>query len=134
VRLRRSGERSDRPLLIVTFTLRGDAQCRFHRIDDAIRVTCANDYGGTRFAAPMWATFIALVNQQLVANGSSRVGSFNATVYPQNESGGALTSTYTSDFHDITSGKSGGYSAVTGYGLVTGWGSPKAALITTLSQ
>ena len=89
----------------------------------------ANEYGGTSFAAPMWAAFIALVNQQAVANGGSRVGSFNATIYPQN-----LTSTYATDFHDITSGKSGSYSAVTGYDLVTGWGSPKAALITTLAQ
>ncbi|HTV85009.1 MAG TPA: S53 family serine peptidase [Dyella sp.] len=101
----------------------------------ADQTTCtANEYGGTSFAAPMWAAFIALVNQQLAANGSAGVGNFNATVYPQNESGGALTSTYTTDFHDITSGKSGSYSAVTGYDLVTGWGSPKAALITTLSQ
>jgi kumamolisin len=28
------------------------------------------------------------------------------------------------DFHDITSGTSGSYSAVKGYDLVTGWGSP----------
>ena len=33
-------------------------------------------------------------------------------------------SSYTTDFHDITSGKSGSFSAVTGYDLVTGWGSP----------
>ena len=99
----------------------------------ADQTTCtANDYGGTSFATPMWAAFIALVNQQLVANGSSRIGNFNATIYPQNESGGALTATYSTDFHDITSGKSGSYSAVTGYDLVTGWGSPKAALISAL--
>jgi subtilase family serine protease len=96
----------------------------------ADQTTCqANEYGGTSFAAPMWAAFIALVNQQAIANGGSRVGSFNATIYPQN-----ITSTYATDFHDITSGKSGSYSAVTGYDLVTGWGSPKAALITTLAQ
>ncbi|RDI99010.1 hypothetical protein DVT68_10985 [Dyella solisilvae] len=89
----------------------------------------ANEYGGTSFAAPMWAGFIALVNQQIVANGGTRVGNFNATIYPQN-----ITSTYATDFHDITSGKSGSYSAVTGYDLVTGWGSPKAGLITTLQQ
>ncbi|WP_198670269.1 protease pro-enzyme activation domain-containing protein [Dyella sp. C9] len=89
----------------------------------------ANEYGGTSFAAPMWAGFIALVNQQIVANGGSRIGNFNATIYPQN-----ITSTYATDFHDITSGKSGSYSAVTGYDLVTGWGSPKAGLITTLEQ
>ena len=47
---------------------------------------------------------------------------------PQN-----VTSSYATDFHDITSGKSGSYSAVTGYDLVTGWGSPKPALITTLA-
>jgi subtilase family serine protease len=95
----------------------------------ADQTTClANEYGGTSFAAPMWAGFIALVNQQLAANGDSYVGSLNPTIYPQN-----VTSTYGTDFHDITSGKSGSYSAVTGYDLVTGWGSPKAGLITTLA-
>jgi kumamolisin len=43
-----------------------------------------------------------------------------------------VSGTYSTDFHDITSGKSGSYSAVTGYDLVTGWGSPKPALVTTL--
>jgi subtilase family serine protease len=88
----------------------------------------ANEYGGTSFAAPMWAGFIALVNQQLKTNGDSYVGFLDPTIYPQN-----VTSTYATDFHDITSGKSGSYSAVTGYDLVTGWGSPKAGLITTLA-
>ena len=76
----------------------------------------------------MWAGFIALVNQQLKANGDSNVGFLNPTIYAQN-----ITSEYATDFHDITSGKSGSYSAVTGYDLVTGWGSPKPALITTLA-
>jgi kumamolisin len=87
----------------------------------------ANDYGGTSFAAPMWAGFIALVNQQRAASGLGTIGFINPTVYSQN-----VTSSYSTDFHDITSGKSGSYSAVTGYDLVTGWGSPKAALITAL--
>jgi subtilase family serine protease len=95
----------------------------------ADQTTClANEYGGTSFAAPMWAGFIALANQQAAANGKSKVGFLDPTIYPQN-----VTSTYATDFHDITSGKSGSYSAVTGYDLVTGWGSPKAALITTLA-
>jgi hypothetical protein len=38
-----------------------------------------------------------------------------------------IGSGYDSDFHDITSGSNGGYSAVTGYDLVTGWGSPNGA-------
>jgi kumamolisin len=88
----------------------------------------ANEYGGTSFAAPMWAGFIALVNQQLAAHGDSYVGFLDPTIYKQN-----VTSTYSTDFHDITSGTSGSYSAVTGFDLVTGWGSPKAGLITTLA-
>lgn len=88
----------------------------------------ANTYGGTSFAAPMWAGFIALANQRAVARGHSRAGFLDTTIYPQNK-----TSKYATDFHDITSGKSGSYSAVTKYDLVTGWGSPKAALITTLA-
>jgi len=95
----------------------------------ADQTTClANEYGGTSFAAPMWAGLIALVNQKLVANGDSTIGFLNPTIYAQN-----VTSTYSTDFHDITSGTSGSYSAVTGYDLVTGWGSPKPALITTLA-
>jgi subtilase family serine protease len=88
----------------------------------------ANEYGGTSFAAPMWAGYIALVNQQLVADGDKTIGFINPTIYAQN-----ITSTYATDFHDITSGKSGSYSAVTGYDLVTGWGSPKVGLINSLA-
>jgi len=87
----------------------------------------ANQYGGTSFAAPMWAAYIALANQQAVANGDSTLGFINPTIYAQNESGGALTAAYSTDFHDITSGTSGSYSATTGYDLVTGWGSPNGA-------
>jgi subtilase family serine protease len=91
----------------------------------ADQTTCqANEYGGTSFAAPMWAGYIALVNQQLANNGEGTIGFIDPTIYAQNESGGALTSAYATDFHDITSGTSGSYSAVTGYDLVTGWGSP----------
>jgi subtilase family serine protease len=93
----------------------------------------ANEYGGTSFATPMWAAYIALANQQAVAAGDSTLGFINPTIYAQNESGGALTAAYAADFHDITSGTSGSYSATTGYDLVTGWGSPNgAALINAL--
>lgn len=90
----------------------------------------ANQYGGTSFAAPMWAGYIALVNQQLAANSQSPVGFLNPVIY-QNNAGSA--SYYGSNFHDITSGTSGSYSAVTGYDLVTGWGSPTPALVNTLA-
>ena len=96
----------------------------------ADQTTCtANDYGGTSFATPMWAGYIALVNQQLAANGDPTIGFINPTIYAQN-----VTSSYAADFHDITSGTSGSYSAVTGYDLVTGWGSPNGVgLINALS-
>lgn len=86
----------------------------------ADQTTCtANDYGGTSFAAPMWAGYIALVNQQLAANGEPTIGFIDPTIYSQ-----SVTSSYGTEFHDITNGTSGSYSAVTGYDLVTGWGSP----------
>ena len=96
----------------------------------ADQTTCtANSYGGTSFAAPMWAGFIALVNQQLANNGDKPIGFINPSIYTENTTGGD----YATDFHDITSGTSGSYSAVTGYDLVTGWGSPTAGLIATLA-
>ncbi len=90
----------------------------------------ANSYGGTSFAAPMWAGYIALVNQQLAANSQPSVGFLNPTIY-QNNAGSA--SYYAANFHDVTSGTSGSYSAVTGYDLVTGWGSPTPALVSALT-
>src|ERR1039458_4409062 len=100
----------------------------------ADQTTCtANSYGGTSFAAPMWAGYIALVNQQLVQNSQSAIGFLNPTIYVQNVSGGALSAAYPTNFHDITSGTSGSYSAVKGYDLVTGWGSPNAGLLAALT-
>jgi subtilase family serine protease len=88
----------------------------------ADQTTCtANNWGGTSFAAPMWAGYMALINQQSVANGKKTLGFINPSLY----SIGAGSS-YTTDFHDITSG-SNGYSAATGYDLATGWGSPNGS-------
>jgi subtilase family serine protease len=89
----------------------------------------ANEYGGTSFATPMWAAYIALANEQLVNNGDKTLGFIDPVIYPL-----ALSSSYGADFHDITSGTSGSYSAEVGYDLVTGWGSPNgAALINALA-
>jgi kumamolisin len=88
------------------------------------QTTCtANHWGGTSFAAPMWAGLLALANQQSAAAGGQPVGFINPTIYAQN-----ITASYGANFHDITSGASGSYSAVTGYDLVTGWGSPKGSV------
>ena len=88
----------------------------------ADQTTCtANEYGGTSFAAPLWAGYLALVNQQAVANGNKTLGFINPSLYSLGEG-----SSYNTDFHDITSG-SNGYSATTGYDLATGWGSPNGS-------
>jgi len=48
----------------------------------ADQTTCtANSYGGTSFAAPMWAGLIALVNQQRAANSLGAGGFINPTIY-----------------------------------------------------
>ena len=65
--------------------------------------------GGTSAVAPLWAALIALINQQ---KGSS-VGFVNPTLYPDE-----------SDFHDITQGNNGSYSAGPGWDACTGLGSP----------
>jgi kumamolisin len=93
------------------------------------QTTCtANEYGGTSFAAPMWAGYLALVNQQALANGNKLLGFVNPSLYSI-----GTGSSYSADFHDITSG-SNGYSATTGYDLATGWGSPNGSgLLNTLA-
>ena len=94
---------------------------------------CANNYcdggwAGTSFAAPRWAGFMALVNQQAVEAGTAStggVGFINPNLYSIGEG-----SSYNSDMNDIVSGNNDTenqplwYSAVAGYDLVTGWGSP----------
>jgi subtilase family serine protease len=93
----------------------------------ADQTTCtANDYGGTSFAAPMWAGYLALANQQAASNGES-IGFINPIIYPAAEG-----SSYGTDFHDITSGSCGKYSAATGFDLCTGWGSPNTTGLITL--
>jgi hypothetical protein len=81
--------------------------------------------GGTSAAAPLWGGFMALVNQQAVANGRNTIGTFNSSVYSLGKG-----ATYTSVFHDITTGNNfnagspTNYPAVPGYDLCTGWGTP----------
>jgi subtilase family serine protease len=88
----------------------------------------ANLYGGTSFATPMWAGYLALANQQAVLNGQPTLGFINPALYTI-----GLGSSYDTDFHDITIG-SNGWPATVGYDLATGWGSPNgSALINALA-
>ncbi|HTA77439.1 MAG TPA: protease pro-enzyme activation domain-containing protein, partial [bacterium] len=83
---------------------------------------------GTSAAAPLWAGFMALINEQ--AGVKAPLGFLNPSLYF------LAKNFYNNDFNDITSGNnntsgSGSkvYSAVTGYDLATGLGSPKCNLI-----
>jgi subtilase family serine protease len=77
--------------------------------------SCQGGWGGTSFATPRWAGYMALANQ----DSYPAIGFINPIIYPIGEG-----SNYHTDFHDITSGSNGAYSAAPGYDLVTGWGSP----------
>jgi subtilase family serine protease len=85
---------------------------------------CGGGNGGTSFAAPQWASLLAMANQQEVSQGKSTLGFLNPRLYRI-----GISAHYNADYHDITSGNNGGYNAVKGYDLVTGWGSPIGARI-----
>jgi hypothetical protein len=81
--------------------------------------------GGTSAAAPLWAGFTALVNQQAAYYGNAAVGFLNPAIYRLGNS-----PQYTAVFHDITTGNNTNlespnlFCAVPGYDLCTGWGTP----------
>lgn len=86
-------------------------------------------FGGTSYATPRWAGYVALANQQSVADGKGNLGFLNPAIYTI-----GTGAAYKTDFHDIVAGANppsdgsfSGFSAVNGYDLVTGWGSPNGA-------
>jgi subtilase family serine protease len=95
------------------------------------------DVNGTSLATPLWAGFMALVNELATNAGKATVGFANPALY-LDYARILSDSDYETDFHDIVSGcnpdKSGNqYCAAAGYDLVTGLGSPQHSLIYTLS-
>lgn len=109
--------------------------------------SCQGGIGGTSLAAPRWAAFVALINQQATANATagganSPLGFLNPTIYPDGQG-----ANYGSIFHDITTGNNDngtsctvgslgclpngqqGFDAVTGFDLVSGWGSPNGPTV-----
>jgi len=70
----------------------------------------ADVIGGTSAVAPLWAALIALANQKL----GKPAGYINPLLYQLPEA----------DFHDVTSGTNGAYSAAKGWDACTGLGSP----------
>ena len=92
--------------------------------------------GGTSCAAPLWAGFSALINQQALASGHPPVGFVTPAIYAL---GGSQN--YPACFHDITTGDNTSSSsparfyAVAGYDLCTGWGTPAGqSLINALAN
>jgi subtilase family serine protease len=92
--------------------------------------TSIGSVGGTSCASPLWAGFMALVNQQAASLGKPAVGFPNPAIYAI---GKGSYSAYTNSFHDITTGNNFNsqnptrFNAVTGYDLCTGWGTPRGS-------
>ena len=78
--------------------------------------------GGTSLATPMWGGLIAIANQGRSLMGDSSLNGLTQTLP-------TLYDLPSTDFHDITSGSNGTYSATPGYDLVTGLGTPVANLL-----
>jgi subtilase family serine protease len=95
---------------------------------------CSGGLGGTSLSAPLWAGYIALVNQRAAVFGKPSVGLVGPVVSTIGRSAG-----YNNNFHDITAGSDGCcgqsvfYNSVAGYDLVTGWGTPNSGLIDALA-
>ena len=79
---------------------------------------------GTSLAAPLWAGFTAIVNQEASSNSELSVGFINPALYAI-----AKSTNYASCFHDIIVGANTNsssptkYFAKAGYDLCSGWGS-----------
>ena len=93
------------------------------------------EYGGTSCATPLWAGFMALVNQQAIAQGRPSTGFINPAIYAL--SAGA---SYAACFHDVTTGNNtwpsspNEFYATNGYDLCTGLGTPNGqSLINALA-
>src|ERR1700683_3414673 len=79
----------------------------------------ANLYGGTSFATPMWAGYLALTNEQYLLNGNTKtLGFINPALYDI-----YAGPNYDTDFHNVSSGGNT-YGCTVGYSLSCGLGSP----------
>ena len=74
---------------------------------------------GTSLSTPLWAGIIGIIIQ---ARGGGALGNFDPALWQL-----ASSSSYPADFHDVTFGSNGGYSAGAGWDPVTGWGTPIAS-------
>jgi subtilase family serine protease len=85
------------------------------------------EVGGTSVSSPDWSAIFAVTNSSRAAAGKGPLQTAIADLYT------FYNTTQYADFHDITSGTNGGCgaqcTAVVGYDLVTGIGSPKVNVL-----
>lgn len=74
--------------------------------------------GGTSLSCPVWAGVATLINEARANAGVGPIGLLNPHLYPL---------AGTSALHDVNGGTNGAYSAVVGYDLCSGLGSPNVA-------
>ncbi|HTU23304.1 MAG TPA: S53 family peptidase [Gemmataceae bacterium] len=79
-------------------------------------------FAGTSAAAPIWAALIAIADQGRALDGEGTLVGATQTLP-------AIYQMPSTNFHDITTGNNGTYSAGPGYDLVTGLGTPIANLV-----
>ncbi|MGH7169118.1 MAG: S53 family peptidase [Gemmataceae bacterium] len=77
---------------------------------------------GTSGGVPQWSALVAIADQGRAVNGEGTLDGPSQTLP-------ALYQMPSSNFHDITTGSNGAYSAGPGYDLVTGLGTPIANLV-----
>lgn len=84
--------------------------------------------GGTSVACPIWAGFMALVNQIRSSNRLQPAGFVNDFLYKTVYGTDGTSALYAQDFHDVTTGNNG-WPAGAGWSAATGLGSPIAAAL-----
>jgi hypothetical protein len=83
-------------------------------------------FGGTSLSAPCWAGLIAIADQVRAGYGLAPLTG-GTDVLPTLYQMASNSTIYANDFHDVTSGDNGTWSAGPGYDLDTGLGTPIAA-------
>lgn len=79
--------------------------------------------GGTSLSAPLWAGFVADVNQMRAGNGLKPLGFLNPFLYEVVYGVNGSSPLYSQDFHDIISGYNNPWSSGPGWDPTTGLGS-----------
>jgi uncharacterized repeat protein (TIGR03803 family) len=86
---------------------------------------------GTSCAVQLWGAYTALINQLALENNEPTAGFINPAIYAIGKGSNVLS--YTTLFHDITTGNNENSSsptrfvAVPGFDLCTGWGTPSGS-------